>query len=153
MREQDLAPLASPEVEIVQGEEGKPVIFKAIVQIRPEIKLGDFEHFGFTPEIKPVDETMVEKVVDELREAEGTLEPVEGRGAVKGDYMVIGFVGSRDGVPFPGGTSERMPSSEAACRRSPAPRLRSRRRGRMPRHPSPAGYRTRPRPWRSRPGV
>ena len=109
MREQDLAPLASPEVEIVQGEEGKPVIFKAIVQIRPEIKLGDFEHFGFTPEIKPVDETMVEKVVDELREAEGTLEPVEGRGAVKGDYMVIGFVGSRDGVPFPGGTSERMP--------------------------------------------
>jgi trigger factor len=109
MREQDLAPLASPEVEIVQGEEGKPVIFKAIVQIRPEVKLGDFEHFGFKPEIGPVDETMVEKVVDELREAEGSLEPVEGRAAVKGDYMVIGFVGTRDGVPFPGGTSERMP--------------------------------------------
>jgi trigger factor len=109
MREQDLAPLSQPEVEIVQGEEGKPVIFKAIVQIRPEVKLGDFEHFGFKPEIKPVDETMVEKVVDELREAEGSLEPVEGRGAVKGDYVVIGFVGSRDGVPFPGGTSERMP--------------------------------------------
>jgi trigger factor len=109
MREQDLAPLSQPEVEIVQGEEGKPVIFKAIVQIRPEVKLGDFEHFGFKPEIKPVDETMVEKVVDELREAEGSLEPVEGRGAVKGDYVVIGFVGTRDGVPFPGGTSERMP--------------------------------------------
>ena len=41
MREQDLLPLSSPEVEVTQGEEGKPVIFKAVVQVRPEVKLGD----------------------------------------------------------------------------------------------------------------
>ena len=29
--------------------------------------------------------------------------------AAKGDWAVIGFVGTRDGVPFDGGTSERMP--------------------------------------------
>ena len=109
MREQDLAPLASPEVEVTQAEEGKPVIFKATVQVRPEIKLGDYQTFGFKPEIQAVDETMVEKVVDELRDSQARLEPVEDRGAQKGDYAIIAFHGTRDGAPFEGGSSDRMP--------------------------------------------
>jgi len=59
------------EVEVTQAEEGKPVIFKATLQVRPEIKLGDFENFPFKPEVEAVDETMVEKVVDELRDSGG----------------------------------------------------------------------------------
>ena len=109
IREQDLAPLTSPEVEVTQAEEGKPVIFKATVQVRPEIKLGDYEHFSFKPEIQAVDETMVEKVVDELRDSQASLEPVDGRGAQKGDYAVVAFHGTRDGAPFEGGSSDRMP--------------------------------------------
>jgi trigger factor len=109
MREQDLVPLTSPEVEVTQGEEGKPVIFKAIVQVRPEVVLGDYDHFSFKPEIKAVDETMVEQVLDELRDGQASLEPVVGRGGEKGDYAVISFVGTRDGVAFDGGSSERMP--------------------------------------------
>ena len=35
--------------------------------------------------------------------------PVEDRGAKDGDYAVISFIGTRDGEPFEGGTSERMP--------------------------------------------
>ena len=34
---------------------------------------------------------------------------VEGRGAQDGDYAVISFIGTTDGQPFEGGTSERMP--------------------------------------------
>jgi trigger factor len=109
MTEQDLLPLASPEVEITQSEEGKALIFKAIVQVRPDVTIGDYDHFGFEPEIKPVDETMVEKVLDELREDQASLEPVTDRGAEKGDYAVLAFVGTRDGMPFDGGSSDRMP--------------------------------------------
>jgi trigger factor len=79
------------------------------VQVRPDVKLGDYEHFGFKPEIQPVDQTMVEKVIDELRDSQGSLEQVDGRGAKTGDYAIASFVGTRDGVPFPGGSSERMP--------------------------------------------
>ncbi len=107
--EQDLSPLTPPEVEVTQGEEGKPVLFKATVQVRPEIALGDYEHFGFKPEVQPIDETMVEKVVDELRDSQAGFEPVTGRGAQMGDYAIISFVGTRDGVPFEGGSSERLP--------------------------------------------
>jgi trigger factor len=109
VREQDILPLASPEVEISQSEEGKPLIFKAVVQVRPAVTLGDYDHFGFKPDIKPVDETMVEKVLDELRDDQASLEQVTDRGAEKGDYAVLSFVGTRDGVAFPGGSSERMP--------------------------------------------
>jgi trigger factor len=109
IREQELVPLASPEVEITQGEEGKPLIFKAVLQVRPEVTLGDYEHFGFVPEIKPVDETMVEQVLDELRDDQATLEPVADRGAEKGDYAVVSLAGTRNGVAFEGGSSERMP--------------------------------------------
>jgi trigger factor len=109
VRDQEIAPLASPEVEVTQAEEGKPVIFKATLQVRPEIKLGDFENFPFKPEVEPVDETMVEKVVDDLRDGEGHLEPVEGRAAGNGDYVIVAFDGTRDGAKFTGGSSERMP--------------------------------------------
>jgi trigger factor len=109
LREQAIVPLDSPQVEIVQAEEGKPVLFKATVQVRPEVKLGDFENFKFKPEVPAVDETMVEKVLDELRDSEAHLEQMDGRSAQKGDYAIIGFEGTRDGVPFEGGSSERMP--------------------------------------------
>jgi trigger factor len=107
--EQHLSPLTEPEIEVTQREEGKPVLFKAVIQVRPELKLGDYEHFGFAPEIKPVDETMVERVIDELRDSHASLEPVTGRGADRGDYAIVSLVGTRDGVTFPGGSSERMP--------------------------------------------
>ena len=109
VREQEIVSLANPEVEITQAEEGKPLLFKAIVQVRPDVKLGDYDHFGFKPEIRPVDDTMVDQVVDELRDAHSELEPVEGRPAKNGDYAVIGFHGTRDGKEFAGGSSERMP--------------------------------------------
>src|SRR6478672_8102610 len=51
MIEQDLLPLANPDVEVVQAEEGKPLVFKATVQVPPEVQLGDYKHFNFGPEI------------------------------------------------------------------------------------------------------
>jgi trigger factor len=107
--EQDILPLTNPEVEIVTAVEGEPFVFKATVQVRPEVVLGDYKHFNFSPEIETIDDARVNQVLDELRDQNATLAAVEDRGAKDGDYAVISFVGSRDGVPFEGGTSERMP--------------------------------------------
>ena len=107
--EKDILPLTQAEVNVEQGEEGKPVIFSAIVQIRPEVALGDYRGFNFAPEIEKIDEPKVAKVIEELRDQNATLAPVEDRGARNGDYAVIGYTGTRDGVPFEGGSAERMP--------------------------------------------
>ncbi|HXG25452.1 MAG TPA: trigger factor [Candidatus Binatia bacterium] len=105
----EILPLAQAEVNVEQGEEGKPVIFTATVPVRPEVELGDYRNFNFKPEIDTIDDAKVQSVVDELREQNASLSPVEGRGAQNGDYAVVGYKGTRDGEPFEGGTAERMP--------------------------------------------
>jgi trigger factor len=106
---EDILPLANADVEVVQAEEGKPLIFQATVPIRPEVTLGDYKNFNFRPEIDTIDDARVDQVIEELRDQNATLAAVEDRGAKDGDYAVISFVGTRDGQPFDGGTSERMP--------------------------------------------
>jgi trigger factor len=107
--EKEILPLTQAEVKVEQGEEGKPVIFTAVVQVRPEVELGDYRGFNFKPEIETIDDARVAKVIEELRDQNATLGPVEGRGAKNGDYVVIGYTGTKDGVAFEGGSAERMP--------------------------------------------
>jgi trigger factor len=109
LAEQGIVPLTNADVEIVQAEEGRPLTFKATVQVPPEVELGDYKHFNFSPEIETIDDARVDTVVEELRDQNATLTAVEGRGAREGDYAVISFEGSRDGESFEGGSSERMP--------------------------------------------
>ena len=107
--EKEILPLTNADVEIVQAEEGKPLIFKATVPVRPEVQLGDYTNFNFKPDIETTDDPKVDKVIEELRDQNAALSPVEDRGAKKGDYAVIKYEGTRDGVAFDGGSAERMP--------------------------------------------
>ncbi|MDP2350806.1 MAG: trigger factor [Chloroflexota bacterium] len=107
--EQGIVPLTNADVEIVEAEEGKALRFKATIQVRPEVTLGDYANFNFRPEIETVDDPKVDKVIDELRDQNATLSAVEDRPAKDGDWAIIGFDGTRDGVPFDGGKTERMP--------------------------------------------
>jgi len=107
--EREIVPLVNADVEVVQAEEGKPLIFTAAVQVRPEVTLGDYANFNFRPEIETIDDARVDQVLDELRDQNATLTAVEDRGARDGDYVVISFQGTRDGKPFDGGSSDRMP--------------------------------------------
>ena len=106
---EDILPLTNADVDVVQAEEGKPLIFKATVQVRPDVTLGDYKGFNFGPEIETIDDARVDQVVEELRDQNATLTAVEDRGAKDGDYAVIAFTGTRDGAPFAGGSSDRMP--------------------------------------------
>lgn len=107
--ERQILPLTNADVEIVQAEEGKPLIFTATVPVRPEVELGDYKNFNFRPELETIDDARVDKVLEELRDQNATLAPIEDRGAKKGDYAVIGFEGTRDGQPIEGASTERMP--------------------------------------------
>jgi trigger factor len=107
--EQGIVPLTNADVEVEPAVEGQPLKFKATVQVRPEVELGDYANFNFRPEIEEITPDKVDKVVEELRDQNATLAAVEDRAAQNGDWAVIGFAGTKDGVPFDGGTSERMP--------------------------------------------
>ena len=104
-----IVPLTNADVEIIDAEEGKPLHFKATIQVRPTVTLGDYANFNFAPEIETVDEPKVDKVLDEIRDQNATLSAVEDRPAKLGDWAIIGFDGTKDGGPFDGGKTERMP--------------------------------------------
>jgi trigger factor len=108
VREKSIVPLTDPAIEVVQSEAGKPVIFKATVQVPPEVQLGDYRGFNFAPEIEHIDDPKVDKVIDELRDQNAALTPAD-RPAQKGDYAIIAYRGTKDGEPFDGGTTDRMP--------------------------------------------
>jgi trigger factor len=98
----DLIPLDQPDIEIdPEGViEGSTVRFTATVSVRPEVQLGDYTNYPFGLEVPEVTDADVDAVIGELRDAQATLQPIDGRGAAKGDV---------DGEPFEGGSADRLP--------------------------------------------
>ena len=81
-----------------------------MLPIRPEVKLGDYTDYPFGIDIDEIDDEKVDAVVEQLRDQQASLVPVEDRGAQEGDFAVIGFAGRRDGEPFEGGTRRALPA-------------------------------------------
>ncbi|RLT30975.1 MAG: trigger factor, partial [Candidatus Limnocylindrus sp.] len=109
--ESDTLPLTSPKIEAQPAVEGVEYSFSATVSVPPEVKLGDYQKFKFTPTFEEPDAKKVDAVIDDLRDSYAVLTPVTERGAAMGDYAIISFTGYRakDDSPIDGASSERMP--------------------------------------------
>ncbi|HXZ30365.1 MAG TPA: trigger factor, partial [Dehalococcoidia bacterium] len=94
---QKLEPITEPQLEITQRE---PLIFKAIVSLKPEVKLGDYHTLRLEP--SPTIEISGEKVtaaMEEFRERQGAWVPVE-RPAELGDLVTMDIQANVDGKPW-----------------------------------------------------
>jgi trigger factor len=111
LNQSTIIPLDQPEVDLDPATvvEGSAVRFTATVAVRPEVKLGAYAGFPFTLEPVTVTDEQTEAVITDLREQQSTLRPADGRGAAKGDVAAVKFVGTIDGEPFEGGSSDRLP--------------------------------------------
>jgi trigger factor len=107
----DVIPIDQPQVDIDTNgvTEGNTVKFTATVSVRPEVQLGDYTDYPFEIERKPSTDNDVAKVIDELRDSQATLRPIDERPAQKGDVAAVKFTGTIDGKPFEGGSAERLP--------------------------------------------
>jgi len=94
---QELEPLARPEIEIIQTE---PVVFKAIVSLKPEVKLGDYHSIRLepAPAIK-IAKKEVAAAMEEVRERQGAWVPV-GRLVELGDLVTMDIEANVDGKPW-----------------------------------------------------
>ena len=104
VEQEKLDAVAWPKVEIVSvGKEG--LTFKAVVTVRPEVKLGEYK--GLTAEkeeVKVTDEDIDNELKPYINRATRMV-TVE-REAQNGDTVVIDFEGFLDGKPFDGGKGE-----------------------------------------------
>jgi trigger factor len=97
-----------PDVDLVQMERGKELIFTAEVTLKPEVELGDYKGIEIEKVAYPVTDEMIDKEVESARERASRYVNVE-RKAQMGDRVNIDYLGTIDGVPFEGGASENHP--------------------------------------------
>lgn len=101
-----LEPVDIPEVDVAEIEKDKPVIIKVEVEVKPEVKLGDYKNI----ELEKIEYSVTEELMDSelkiVQDANGRLIDAGDREVKEGDLLTIDFEGSVDGVLFPGGTAE-----------------------------------------------
>lgn len=106
VEEADIEPIDRPEIDIEQMEQGKALIFKAIVTLKPEVNLGDYKGLEVTRQSTVVTDDEIE---EQLKARQQTFAEmvVKEEGAVEdGDTVNIDFEGFVDGEAFEGGKAE-----------------------------------------------
>ena len=102
--EQGLDVVGYPQTEIVEvGPQG--LTFKAIVPVRPEVKLGEYKGLTATKDAAKVTEKDIDNEMKTFVERATRLVSVE-REAKMGDTTVIDFEGFDNGTAFEGGKGE-----------------------------------------------
>lgn len=105
-----LNPVMMPNIKITKFEDGKDVEFEVSVELMPEIKIGDLSSIKLEKLMAEVPAEEVDKALKYIAQSRReTAKVEEDRAAVKGDTLVIDFVGSVDGVEFQGGKGENYP--------------------------------------------
>ncbi len=84
LKEQAIEPIAQPQIEITQTD---PVIFTAVVPLKPTIKLGDYHSIKVEQTPTEVTESNINDVIEQLRHQHSTWEPIDR--AVDFDDLVI----------------------------------------------------------------
>ena len=106
IKENNVEAVSKPNIDIVQMEKGKELIFTAVVETKPEVELGKYKGI----EIKKIEYTTSDKDIEHelghMAERNARLVTVEDRAVENGDITTIDFEGSIDGVAFGGGKAE-----------------------------------------------
>jgi trigger factor len=99
LEEHELDPISFPNIQIDKMKEGETFSFSAEFEVRPEVKLQTYTDLKVDKEIFKVDETKVKTQIDQLLGRSAQMTPILAeRPARKGDFAVIDFEGSVDGV-------------------------------------------------------
>ncbi|OGY41478.1 MAG: trigger factor [Candidatus Buchananbacteria bacterium RBG_13_36_9] len=103
-----LEPLGSPQINFEKLAANNDFVYKAIVNLVPEIKIGDIKSVKIKEkEIKVTDED-INKIIEEVRNQKAT-EVLENKAVEKGDKVEIDFDIFRDNVPIESGAQKKYP--------------------------------------------
>lgn len=105
VKESELNIVGNPELDIVEISAEKGFTFNAVVELYPEVTVGEYKGLSAELASAEVQDEDVDKEIETLRERNARLVSVE-RPAADGDTAVIDFEGFVDGVAFEGGKGE-----------------------------------------------
>ena len=106
LAENKIEVVSRPEVDIIQMEKGKDLIFTAVVQTKPEVELGKYKGIEISKIEYTVKDEDIEHELGHMQEHNSRLITVDERPLENGDTATIDFEGFVDGVAFEGGKAE-----------------------------------------------
>jgi len=83
-----MRPIARPEIQVADLEEGKPLRFTATVDLVPEVQFGDYRAIRVPFQQPEVTEADIDAAVEDLRGRHGHLVPTD-RSAEQGDFVLV----------------------------------------------------------------
>ncbi len=98
-------PVGSPRVDIVKLAPDNPLVYKVVLAILPEIKLGDYKNFKIKAVPAEVKDEEVDKMIEQLREMRAQ-EKITDREIGAGDKAIVKIEMFLDKVPIEGGQSQ-----------------------------------------------
>src|SRR6185312_17088185 len=104
--EAGIEPIDRPEIDIEQMEKGKELIFKAIITLKPEVKLGDYKGLEVTRQETEVTDEEIEQQLKDRQTALAEMVVKEDGAVEDGDTVNLDFEGFVDGEAFEGGKAE-----------------------------------------------
>lgn len=106
LKENNIEAVSRPDIDVTQIGKGQDLIFTAIVQTKPEVKLGKYKGIEIKKIEYNVTEHDIEHELGHMQERNARLVTVEDRPVENGDITVIDFEGFVDGEAFEGGKAE-----------------------------------------------
>ncbi|MBE7064183.1 MAG: trigger factor [Ruminococcaceae bacterium] len=106
IEENGIAPVAQPEIDIVQIGNGENFIFKATVTVKPEFEIGEYKGIKVDKiEYIPTDDD-IQAELSRMQEQNARIITVEDRSVENGDIVTIDYEGFVDGTAFDGGADK-----------------------------------------------
>ncbi len=106
LKENNIEAVSRPDIDVKQIGKGQDLIFTAVVQTKPEVKLGKYKGIEIKKVEYNVSDHDIEHELGHMQEKNARLVSVEDRPVESGDTTVIDFEGFVDGVAFDGGKAE-----------------------------------------------
>ena len=106
VEENKLEVVSRPDIDVTQIEKGKDLIFEAIMQTKPEVKLGKYKGIEIKKVEYNVTDEDIEHELGHMQEHNSRLISIEDRPVESGDIATIDFEGFADGKAFEGGKAE-----------------------------------------------
>ncbi len=107
---ENLDPVTLPKVETVNFKEGEECVFKATFTQKPEVTLGEYKNLDVAKDKVEVSEELVQEQLKNIQNQFATMVVApEGSAIENGDFAVIDFKGTIDGVAFDGGEGKSYP--------------------------------------------
>lgn len=107
IKENNIDAVSRPQIDIQQMEKGKNLIFTAIVQVSPEVKIGKYKGIELNKIEYNVSDEDIEHELGHMQEKNSRLITIEDRPVEIKDIAVIDFEGFVDGEAFKGGKAEK----------------------------------------------